>query len=419
VAFRLFLCYAREDHKWAELLRSHLAPLESTGLLSAFMDRQIEPGAKWNDEIKEELLSADLVLAVVSINLLNSRYAVDVELRTAARRHQERTLTLLPVIADYCDWEATPLGELQALPMSDDGRIKPLVDWTNPHVPLTAVIKALRQMVGSGKSHTVMDSPPPDRSRPPAPKGSVARGSSQPAPDPTITTEVVSARSAEMLNLAFASASTLLARSADSAMWVERLHQRITMTARIDADWSVRYEKQTEMMVEGAGAIVAAPFKITAQSDVMSRLSLFDVDPQYEEVDSPFQPLRFPAFIQGPERGFAMIFAPPITAAQKREFRAWFAVDREFAATVGAGKADSLTCATSQLAHEHWAALEFSVLISAKLPALRLLAQFECQQLAERERVAGLGEPYWRYAFKAPRVLVMKRLSQTIQVSCA
>ena len=418
MALRLFLCYAREDHKWAELLRGHLAPLESTGQLSAFMDRQIEPGATWNDEIREELLSADLVLAIVSVNLLNSKYAVGVELRTAVKRHQERTLTLLPVIADYCLWDVTPLGELQALPMGEDGRIKPLVDWSNPNVPLTAVTKALRQMVGGGKSNTVMRSPPPDRSRPPATSRSLAPAADQAVPDPKDTTQVVSARSAEMLNLAFASASTLLARSADSGMWVERLHQQITMTVRIDADWSVRYQKQTGMMVEGAGAIVAAPFKITAQSEVMSRLSLFDVDARYEEVDSDFQPLMFPALIRGPERGFAMIFAPPITAAQKRQFRAWFAVDREFAATLGQGKEDSLTCVTSQLAHEHLAALEFSVLISAKLPPLLLLPQFDCQRLSDRERAAGLGEPYWRYVFQAPEVRVITRLSQTIRVSC-
>lgn len=407
---RLFLCYAREDHKWAELLRSHLVPLEAANRLSAFMDRQIDPGALWSDEIQQELHSADLVLAVVSVNLLNSKYAIDVELRTAFQRHRAGEVTLVPVIADYCYWEGTPLRDFQALPSDDSGRIKPLVDWMNPNIPLTAVVRALEQIAAGRKARPAPL--PPDRGG----DGLMAGGDAPPG-RPTDDMRVVTARSVEMLDLAFASASALLERATHPSMWVERLEQRIRMTVRVDSDWSVRYEKEMAMTAQGAGAIVAAPFKIIAQPDVMSRLTLFDVDARYEELNAEMQPLMFPAYIRGQERGFAVVFSPPITSAAPRTFRAWFAVQREFAGSLAQGKDDVLACATLQLAHEHRAELEeFSVLLSAELPRLEVVPEFQCERVAEGERAAGLGAPYRRYSYRAPAQQVSGRLRQLIRL---
>lgn len=412
MAARLFLCYAREDHKWAELLRNHLVPLEAANQLSAFMDRQIDAGASWSEEIRNELQSADLVLAVVSVNLLNSKYAVDVELQTAYQRHRAGEVRLIPVIADYCFWEATPLREFQALPPGDDGRIKPLVDWSNPNIPLTAVVKALQRIALGKEPKPTVPASPPDRG-----PDQAAQEHGAPSRPQAQDTRMVSARSVEMLDLAFASASALLERATHAGMWVEGLRQRIRMTVRVDADWSVRYEKEAEMTVRGAGAIVAAPFKILAQPDVMSGLTLFDVDARYEELDTTVQPLMFPAYIQGQERGFAVVFSPPITANVPRRFRAWFAVSREFAGSVGQGRDDLLACATLQLAHDHWMELEeFCVLLSTDLPRLEVVPEFPCQRVAEGERAAGLGAPYRRYVYRAAAQRVAGRLRQVIRL---
>ena len=411
---RLFVCYAREDHKWAELLRSHLRPLESANYLVAFIDGEIAPGSNWNDEIRAQLANADLFLAITTVNLLNSDYAMNVELPAALERHRAGRLRLVPVIADYCNWEATPLGSLQAVPRGDGGDIKPLVDWSNANVPLTLVTKLLQDMTG-GRSPTRMVSPPPDRVRDGVLHGQHPTLGPPVTPPPT-ETRMVSVRSAEMLDLAFASATALIERSATPAMWVERLRQRVRMVVRLDADWSVRYEKETEMMVEGAGAIVAAPFRITAQADVISRLSLFDVDARYEEVGTDLQPLMFPAQIQGPSRGFVVVFSPPVTAARTRKFRTWFAVDREFAPSLGQGGSDKLTCSTIQLAQDHSAELEFTVLISAKLPQLELTPEFECEETGKGEWAVGFGAPYRRYVFRAASQRVSGRLAQTIRL---
>ena len=96
---RLFVCYAREDHKWAELLRSHLRPLESANYLVAFIDGEIAPGSNWNDEIRAQLANADLFLAITTVNPLNSDYAMNVELPAALERHRAGRLRLVPVIA--------------------------------------------------------------------------------------------------------------------------------------------------------------------------------------------------------------------------------------------------------------------------------------------------------------------------------
>ena len=58
--------------KWAELLRSHLRPLETANYVTAFIDGEIEPGSNWNEEIRNQLANADVFLAITSVNLLNS-----------------------------------------------------------------------------------------------------------------------------------------------------------------------------------------------------------------------------------------------------------------------------------------------------------------------------------------------------------
>jgi TIR domain-containing protein len=414
MASRLFLCYARDDHKWAELLRDHIAPLQEANYLSAFVDRQLQPGAPWDSEIKNELEKADLIVAIVTAALLSSRYAVHVELATAFKRYRAGNVKIIPIIADYCDWEPTELGQLQALPPGNDGRILPLVDWSNPHVPLTSVAKALRSIVGQTTTSSQMPSPAPDRSRS---QDARTDPRADPATGTAADTRIVSARSVEMLDVAFASASTLLDRCVTPAMWVDELHQSITMTVRVDRDWSVRYEKEVHMSVSGAGAIMAAPFKITAQPEVMSRLTLFDVDARYLEIDSDAQPLMFPALIQGTERGFAVIFTPPISAARIRKFRTWFAVDREFAATLGSGGADQLTCATLQLARAHRAELTFRVLLHSNLRALSVVPQFDCVQVADGKPSAGFGEPYKLYEYRAEAHAVEGKLAQRIELT--
>src|SRR5262249_18926731 len=64
------------------------------------------------------LVSADVVLLLISVDFLHSDYAYGPELRQALEQHQANRTRVVPVILRYCDWnfEGSMLANLQALP---------------------------------------------------------------------------------------------------------------------------------------------------------------------------------------------------------------------------------------------------------------------------------------------------------------
>lgn len=417
---RLFLCYARADTKWVERLSPYLLQLRQRQELSTFYDLQIRPGDEWDREIRAELAHADIVLVVVSIDLLVSEYVINVELKTAMKRHDAGRARIIPVIARRCEWRGA-LGRFQALPKDRKGEIRPLDEWRNRNQALSDVAAQVGEVAARVR----------DRQSGPATRAGKWPGHGRHAPRPRTRAAgsassgravKASARADEMLDLALASGASLLERCQAPAFWVDQLRQTITMSVRIDADWSVRYEKATTMRVRGAGAIVAAPFRIVARAEAMSRLGVFDVDARYQEVEATMQPLLFPTASHAgkgmEERAFAVVFTPPITAARQRRFLLWFAVPREFENTLGKKQSDTLSCLTRQLAHQHTVELRFEVLVSPRLPRLILRPQFECE--AEQPRVAaGSADPYNQYVFTAAPARVTDKLRQAMTVTVA
>ena len=98
----VFLPAAPADAPLRDRLRSHLLPLEKSGLL----DTATEAG----------LADADIVLAVVSIDFLNESGSFGAAMDAALERNRQRIGRVIPVIARPCLWDATPFAGLQALP---------------------------------------------------------------------------------------------------------------------------------------------------------------------------------------------------------------------------------------------------------------------------------------------------------------
>jgi len=136
---RLFLSYAHEDETFASSLRTHLAPLRSEGVLVDWYDRELTAGSAWDAEICNRLESANIFLALVSADFLASRYVQDKELPRAMQLHQQRMLTLIPVIVRNCLWQKLPMAQLQVLPK--DGR--PISSWENHDDAFVSVVSGI------------------------------------------------------------------------------------------------------------------------------------------------------------------------------------------------------------------------------------------------------------------------------------
>jgi len=142
--FKLFIIYAREDHLALLELKAHLRPLEKRGDLTVWYDGEILPGEKWDDSIKAELETADIVLLFISKSFFNSEYIEKEELKKAFDRHRKSKATVVPVIIKPCLWDVhDEIASLQVLPK--DG--KAVSSWGDSDEAWMDVARGVQKIV--------------------------------------------------------------------------------------------------------------------------------------------------------------------------------------------------------------------------------------------------------------------------------
>lgn len=118
--FRIFIAYSRRDAEFLEQLRPHLAPLEINRRCEVWYDAKLHPGEVWEDELVRQIQQADVIVLLVSADSIDSDYFYEKELPLAIERQRSGQARLVPFILRPCQWKATALRQLQALPK--DGR---------------------------------------------------------------------------------------------------------------------------------------------------------------------------------------------------------------------------------------------------------------------------------------------------------
>jgi hypothetical protein len=141
-ALSIFVSYSHADEKYKDALLKHLRPLERMNLVTQWHDRKLLAGDAWGDEISKHLEQADIVLLLVSVEFINSKYCYDVELERALERHSRGECRVVPVIIRGCLWQHTPFARLQALPR--DG--KPVSSWPDLDDVLASIAEAIRSV---------------------------------------------------------------------------------------------------------------------------------------------------------------------------------------------------------------------------------------------------------------------------------
>ena len=115
---KLFVSYSHQDKDRCAELGKYLAQLQDAGLIEPWTDGQILAGDNWDDEILNNLRQADIVLLLISIDFLRSKYIKSKELVVAKERHARGETVIVPVVLRKCQWQRDhyELGQYQALP---------------------------------------------------------------------------------------------------------------------------------------------------------------------------------------------------------------------------------------------------------------------------------------------------------------
>ncbi|HKG06858.1 MAG TPA: toll/interleukin-1 receptor domain-containing protein [Pedobacter sp.] len=140
-----FISYSHADQPTVLGLIKHMSQLKRDGLLTAWFDEEIQSGEKFGNNINEELSKANIFLAIISPDYLSSNYCYDIEFQAALQRHDKGELRIIPIIAQPCDWKASPFGQLKAIPK--DG--KPISEFTNENNAFLNIIDELRRIVSA------------------------------------------------------------------------------------------------------------------------------------------------------------------------------------------------------------------------------------------------------------------------------
>lgn len=112
----LFISYSHKDDELRKELATHLMPLRRQGLISTWYDRMIEPGSRWDEAIKAQLMAADIILLLLSADFIASDYCADVEIQAAMDRHLSGDAVVIPVVLRDTYWKNQPYAALQSFP---------------------------------------------------------------------------------------------------------------------------------------------------------------------------------------------------------------------------------------------------------------------------------------------------------------
>ncbi len=99
---KVFISYSHQDRSFFDRLMIHLRPLKKQGAIDLWVDTQLQPGDKWENEIKEALKIAQVAILLISADFLASDFIVDNELPPILSNAKMKGTKIIPVILKPC-----------------------------------------------------------------------------------------------------------------------------------------------------------------------------------------------------------------------------------------------------------------------------------------------------------------------------
>ena len=77
---KVFISYSHEDKQFCDNLKKYLNQLAQCGhRIDVWADHGIKAGDEWDETILENLREADIILFLISINFIRSKYIKDAQ----------------------------------------------------------------------------------------------------------------------------------------------------------------------------------------------------------------------------------------------------------------------------------------------------------------------------------------------------
>lgn len=104
---KVFIAYSKANADLLDEFILHLQPYRNRGELDFFYDKELRMGDKWDEAIKKELLTCDVLVCLITPHLLNTHYVTHLELPLAVDKKKK----IVPLILEECDWTSLPIRD--------------------------------------------------------------------------------------------------------------------------------------------------------------------------------------------------------------------------------------------------------------------------------------------------------------------
>jgi hypothetical protein len=148
---KIFISYAPEDEKLLLELEKHLASLNRQGLVNTRYKHKIEPGFRKQAEISQYLNSAQIVLLLVSPDVIASDYCYSIEMQSIIERHNQGEAYVIPILLRPTYWQDTPLKQFSMLP---NGAI-PIMSYQDQDQALLDVVVGIVRIARENIFHDI------------------------------------------------------------------------------------------------------------------------------------------------------------------------------------------------------------------------------------------------------------------------
>ena len=144
---KLFISYSSEDSEFMKRFLTHLSPYKAKGTIDYWHDRMIEPGSKWDDSIKKNMEESDIVIFLISPDLLATEYVMNDELLKAIELSDQHKCKLFFVQVKDCMWEKTNVGKYQQVLNDNEGKEIESIKYPDNDSSWKLVLKKLEKLL--------------------------------------------------------------------------------------------------------------------------------------------------------------------------------------------------------------------------------------------------------------------------------
>jgi hypothetical protein len=116
---QVFISYSHKDKRWLDDLLTHLKPYLRACPITAWSDKQIQPGSKWFEEIKSALAATKVAVLLVTPHFLASDFIHEHELLPLLKEAEREGVTILWIHIRASSYQQSPLRHYQAVIETD------------------------------------------------------------------------------------------------------------------------------------------------------------------------------------------------------------------------------------------------------------------------------------------------------------